>query len=88
MDRPLPFNLFINDLVFFVQYSVLSNYGDDNTLFVMVKNKEDIKSLLLLDFEIVNDWFYENFMILNPEKKCVLEKMLMIMKCLTLITFL
>ena len=26
----LLFNLFINDLVFFLQYSVLSNYADDN----------------------------------------------------------
>ena len=54
--------------MFFIQYSVLSNYADDNNLFVIGKNKEDIKSLLLLDFEIVNNWFYENFMILNPEK--------------------
>ena len=68
IDGPLLFNLFINDLVFFIQYSVLSNYADDNNFFVIGKNKENIKSLLLLDFEIVNNWFYENFMILNPEK--------------------
>ena len=68
LTDPLLFSLFINDLVFFIQYSVLSNYADDNNLFVIGKNKEDIKSLLLLDFEIVNNWFYENFMILNPEK--------------------
>ena len=68
IDGPLLFNLFINDLVFFIQYSVLSHYADDNNLLVIVKNKEGIKSLLLLDFEIVNNWFYENFMILNPEK--------------------
>ena len=68
IDGPLLFNLFINDLVFFIRYSVLSNYADDNNLFVIGKNKEDIKSLLLLDFEIVNNWFYENFMILNPRK--------------------
>ena len=43
-----------------------SNYPDDNNLFVKGKNKEDIKSLLSLDFEIVNNWFYENFMMLNP----------------------
>ena len=54
--------------MFFIQYSVLSNYADDNNLFLIGKNQEDIKSLLLLDFEIVNNWFYENFMILNPEK--------------------
>ena len=68
MDGPILFNLFINDLVFFIQYSVLSNYADDNNLFVIVKNKENIKSFLLLDFEMVNNWFYENVMILNPEK--------------------
>ena len=60
--------MFVNDLLFFIQYSVLSNYADDNNLFVIGKNKEDIKSLLLLDFEIVNNWFYENFMILNRGK--------------------
>ena len=68
IDGPLLFNLFINDLVFFIRYSVLSNYADDNNLFVIRKNKEDTKDLLLLDFEIVNNWFYENFMILNPRK--------------------
>ena len=39
IDGPLHFNLFINDLVFFIQYSVLSNYSDDNNLFVIGKNK-------------------------------------------------
>ena len=68
IDGPLLFSLFINDLVFLIQCSVLSNYADDNNLFVIGKNKEDIKSFLLLDFEIVNNWFCENFMILNPEK--------------------
>ena len=37
IDGPLLFNLFINDLVFFIQYSVLSNYADDNNLFVIGK---------------------------------------------------
>ena len=68
IDGPFFFNLFINDLVFFIQYSVLRNYADDNNLFAIGKNKKDIKSLLLLDFEIVNNCFYENFLILNPEK--------------------
>ena len=55
--------------MFFVQYSVFSNYADNNDLFVIRKNKEDIKSLLLLDFMIENNWFYENFMVLNSEKR-------------------
>ena len=54
--------------MFFLQFSVLSNYADNNNLFVKEKNKEGIKSLLLLEFERVNNWFYEDFMILNPEK--------------------
>ena len=56
IDGPLLSNLFINDPVFFFnQYSVLSSYADDNNLFVIGKNKGGIKSLLLLDFEIVNN---------------------------------
>ena len=45
INGPLLFNLFINDLVYFIQYSVLSNFGDDNNLFVIGKNKEDINDL-------------------------------------------
>ena len=55
-DGPLLFSLFINDLVLFIQYSVLSNYADDNYLFLIGKNKEDVNSLILLDLdEIVNN---------------------------------
>ena len=46
IDRLLLFILFINDLVLFIQYSILSNYADDNS-FVIKKNKENIKSSLL-----------------------------------------
>ena len=68
MDRTLLFNLFINDLTFFIQYCTLSNYADVNNLFSMVKSKDEIKNILSLDFRLVNDWFYEHFMDLNPEK--------------------
>ena len=35
----------------------------------MGKNKDEIKKKILSsDFRLVNDWFYENFMVLNPEK--------------------
>ena len=53
----------------FTQYSALSNYAVDNLL-ITEKNKEEIGSLILLDFEIVNSWFYDNFMVLNPGKIC------------------
>ena len=68
IDGPLLFNLFINDRIIFIQYCTLSNYDDDNNLFSMGKNKDEIKNILSSDFRVVNDWFYENFMVLNPEK--------------------
>ena len=45
VDRPLLFNLFINDLVLFIQYT------HDSNLFVIGKNKEDIKR-----FTFVRPW--------------------------------
>ena len=65
IDGPLLFNLFINDLVFFIQYCTLSNYADGN-LFSMGKNKDQVKTFLSLDFKIINNWFYENVIVLNP----------------------
>ena len=60
--------LVINDLVFFIQYCTLSNYTDDNNLFSMGKNKGQVKTFLSSGFKIIYNWFYQNFMVLNPEK--------------------
>ena len=65
---PLLFNLFINDLTFFIEQCTLRNYADDNNLFISGEDKELIKSMLSSDFMIVEDWLLENYMILNPEK--------------------
>ena len=67
-DVPLLFNLFVNDLVFFIEECTLSNYADDNNLSYSGENKELITSMLSSDFMIVVDWFIENYMILNPGK--------------------
>ena len=34
----------------------------------MCKNKNQVKVVLSSDFKIINNWFYENFMVLNPER--------------------
>ena len=60
---PFLFNLFINDLFLFICFSTLSNVTDDNNLFA---TGTDIQLMLLSNFRTVNNWFYENFMILNP----------------------
>ena len=36
IDDPLRFNLFIIDLIFFIEQWTLSNYADGNNLFVSV----------------------------------------------------
>ena len=46
IDGPLLFNLFINDLVFFIEQCSLSNYVDDNNLSISEEDKEPIKSML------------------------------------------
>ena len=48
IDGPLLFNLFINDLIIFIEQFTLSNYADYNG-----KDKELIKSMLSSDFKIV-----------------------------------
>ena len=68
IDSPLLFNLFINDLLFFIEQSTLSNYADDNNLSIFGEEKELIKSKLSSDFKIVEDWFFENYMVSNPGK--------------------
>ena len=68
IDRPLLFNLFINDLVSFAEECILSNYVDDNDFSISGEDIELIKSMLSSDFMIVEDWFFENYMILNPVK--------------------
>ena len=52
---PLLLNLFINDLVFFLEQCTLSNYADDNNLPISGEDKELIKSMLSSDFMIVKD---------------------------------
>ena len=55
IDSPLLFNLFINDMIFFIKQCTLSNYADDNNLSTSGEDKELIKFMPLKDFRIVED---------------------------------
>ena len=57
IDGPLLFNLFINDLTFFIQYCTLSNYAEDNNLFSISKNKDEVKNIISSDFSVVKTGF-------------------------------
>ena len=65
---PLLFNIFINDLFYFIHNATICNYADDNTLYKMGENIHSVKSTLVSEFKIVTEWFYENCMVLNPQK--------------------
>lgn len=47
INGPLLFNISLNDLVLFLQYMILGNYGDDNNISITGSNQENLKKLLL-----------------------------------------
>ena len=65
---PLLFNIFINDIFHQVEHTKLCNYADDNVIYAIDKNLTTAKQKLSTDFTSLTSWFYENFMVLNPEK--------------------
>ena len=66
IDGTLLFNFFTNELIFFIT-TLLSTYAD-NCLYNTGKDLKLAKFILVSDFRAVKEWFYENFMILNPNK--------------------
>ena len=65
---PLFFNIFINDLFLFIETTTLCNYAGDNTMYSSDKNSSIVISRLTHDFAIISELFYENYMLLNPDK--------------------
>ena len=60
---PLLFRIFINDIFLFLQKCDLTNYADESD-----KRVSTIINSLRHEFTILSKWFYNNFMVLNPEK--------------------
>ena len=65
---PLLFNIFINDILLFLQKCNLANYADDSTMYASEKCVSTIIDSLSHEFTILSKWFYNNFMDLNPDK--------------------
>ena len=65
---PLLFNVFMNDLFYFIERCELYNYADDNSLAkaasTLVKVVEDLK----YDSKIAIQWLFDNGMQANPSK--------------------
>ena len=65
---PLLFNVFINDIFYFIVQSILYNYADDNTLSFIHKDLLHLKSVLEQESQILISWFDQNLMNTNPDK--------------------
>ena len=66
------FNVFINDLFYFVNESKLSSYADDNQLYFADTDPAVVEHVLNMERVVVCEWFRNKKMILNPEKCKVL----------------
>ena len=65
---PLLFNIFINDIFYFVTKTTLYNYADDNTVSYSHKDIETLKETLISECFKLLKWFVDNQMQANPEK--------------------
>ena len=65
---PILFNVFLNDIILFIENSDLHNFADDNTIAAASDSIEDLLTLLTKESEIAIDWFTDNEMLVNPGK--------------------
>ena len=66
--QPILFNLFINDLFFFIKEAEITSFADDNTIYVGSKDLAELLEILHKECEIVINWFETNNMIVNPDR--------------------
>ena len=65
---PLLFNIYINDLLLFIQNSDICNYADDTSISACDKSLDNISHRLETDCIVTLEWFADNFMKLNADK--------------------
>ena len=64
----LLFDIFINNIFLLLEISNVWNYADDNILYAFGKTFDEVTRKLLNDFLILDDWFFNNFLVLNSDK--------------------
>ena len=65
---PLLFNIFVNDLFYFIERGTLYNFADDNSLACIASDVNELKVNIEHDSTICINWFGENGMEANPSK--------------------
>ena len=65
---PLLFNLFMNDIFYFIDKSKLANYADDTSTYLSEEGVFPFLHALKAETEVVLDWFRINEMKSNSDK--------------------
>ena len=65
---PLLFNIFINDMFYFIKATKIANYADDNTVYTVDKNIQNLLQTLENETNLILDWFRKNEMKPNDDK--------------------
>ena len=66
---PLLFNVFINDIFYFIEHGTLYNYADDdNTIYFSSPEFNRLIQVLQKESSTLINWFHINCMQVNPEK--------------------
>ena len=65
---PLLFNIYLNDIFYFVNENSLTNYADDNTPYAIHKTTDNVINNLQNDTNILIKWFTNNYLKMNADK--------------------
>ena len=65
---PLLFNIYINDILYFIQEDKIVNYADDNTTYEINKHLNEVISQLEKNTLILSSWFSNNYFKMNADK--------------------
>ena len=69
---PRLFNIYINDLLLFIQNSDICNHADDTTIYSCDRSIDHITQKLENDCNVALKWFADKFMKLNADKSHLL----------------
>ena len=65
---PLLFNIYINDVFYFIDEHDLTNYADDNTPNIIEKDTDSLVNKLEDNILVLMKWFYDNYLVMNADK--------------------
>lgn len=61
-------NIFINDIFSFLTICDMCNCADDNNPCAYSKEFHQAQGQMKKDFGILENWFYDGYMVINPRK--------------------